>query len=468
MDLLYDLPIDLQYIVANYNHTVFFALPISELAKYDWFKLLRMNFSLSYSRESFTNEEIMKVYLDNLIARKLKIICHGNFTIIKSPDGSLFSSGYDVDGQLGGTRSLKFEGVPGIPKNVFVAEVICGRTHTIIRLMDGTLMSSGNNVLGQLGHGDELNRVTFSIIKGVPNNIIQMACGLFHTIIRLTDGTLMSCGDNKYGQLGLGDSKNRNIFNKITGIPKNTAEVMCGEYHTLIKFTDGTLMSCGYNRHGQLGLVNGRSTISFTKIPHIPTNIAKVICNTHHTIIQLTNGILMACGNNRSGQLGFGCTLGKNSFSEIIGIPKNIAEVASGPNHTIIRLTDGKIFGTGYNRNGELCLADNMDRNEFTEITGIPANIAQIICWSHGTIIRLTNGKIMAYGKHSLGKTIEISKDIADMTSYNDRTIVSLTDGTLMSVGYNGYGELGIGNSSLRTSHFAPIQGIPKINCMEW
>src|ERR1700733_3078167 len=100
---------------------------------------------------------------------------------------------------------------------------------------------------------DLTHRNIFQEIKGIPKNISEVICGFYHTIIKLTDGTLMSCGYNEYGQLGHGDRSITNIFEEIKGIPKNISEVICGGYHTIIKLTDGTLMSCGYNFSGQLG-----------------------------------------------------------------------------------------------------------------------------------------------------------------------------------------------------------------------
>ena len=37
-----------------------------------------------------------------------------------------------------------------------------------------------------------------------------------HSLILKNDGTLWGCGYNYYGNLGLGDTTNRNIFTQIT------------------------------------------------------------------------------------------------------------------------------------------------------------------------------------------------------------------------------------------------------------
>ena len=58
-------------------------------------------------------------------------------------------------------------------------------------------------------------------LKGIPNDIVDIACGSSHTIIMRTNGDLFSCGRNQHGQLGHEDNKNRNRFKKIINIQKN-------------------------------------------------------------------------------------------------------------------------------------------------------------------------------------------------------------------------------------------------------
>ncbi|AYV83672.1 MAG: chromosome condensation regulator [Hyperionvirus sp.] len=127
-------------------------------------------------------------------------------------------------------------------------------------------MSSGNNRYGQLGLGDYAPRNLFCEIKGIGKNTVEVKSGYLHTIIRLTNGTLMSCGCNESGQLGLGDNLNRFSYEEIRGIPKNIDEVVSGSFHSVVALTDKTLMSCGFNSYGQLGLGD-----------NIPRNIFSVI-----------------------------------------------------------------------------------------------------------------------------------------------------------------------------------------------
>ena len=83
-------------------------------------------------------------------------------------------------------------------------------------MTDGTVFCSGYNKFGELGIGSMKKTTVFEEIRGISSNISQIASGNFHTMILLTDGRLLGYGYNYFGQLGLGDTKNRSVFEKIT------------------------------------------------------------------------------------------------------------------------------------------------------------------------------------------------------------------------------------------------------------
>ncbi|HBF5586056.1 TPA: chromosome condensation regulator RCC1, partial [Clostridioides difficile] len=77
-------------------------------------------------------------------------------------------------------------------------------------------------------------------------------CGNNQTFIQKEDGSIWSTGNNSYGELGLGDTTQRNIFTKVD--IDNVKKIACGQAYTFIIKNDGTLYSCGFNYSGQLGL----------------------------------------------------------------------------------------------------------------------------------------------------------------------------------------------------------------------
>ncbi|AYV82554.1 MAG: chromosome condensation regulator [Hyperionvirus sp.] len=405
ISLFRNLPIDLQYKIIGYNHEMLFLR--SELVGYDWFKLIRMNFGLQYSKDSSSGDQMMKVYLGNCRSRS-KIVCGFSFTIVRLEDGTLMGSGYNELRGLGieGKNKInKFEPIPKIPKNV--AEVACGYGFTIIRLTDGTLMSCGSNASGGWGRGNTDSRNEFREISGIPKNITQVVCGKFHRIIRLTDGTLMGCGDNYAGELGLGDNKKKNLFEEIRGIPKNIVDVACGGFHTIIRLTDGALMGCGSNSHGQLGNVIINSKNTFEEIANVPKNIVDVACGEFHTIIRLTDGTLMGCGVNGHGQLGLGDYQDRHVFTKIEKV-KDVAEIACASYGTIIRLMDGTLMSCGWfvKGRGKMCLFDS--------INNIPKNITEVSCGRYHAVLRLSDGTLMGFGNNACGAL--------GLGDYRDRT----------------------------------------------
>ena len=87
-----------------------------------------------------------------------------------------------------------------------------------------------------------------------------------HSLILKNDGTLWGCGQNAYGQLGLGDATNRKTFTETTTNVDDVKSIYCGRNHTFMLKNDGTLWGCGSNTYGQLGLGDKTNRTTFTEI----------------------------------------------------------------------------------------------------------------------------------------------------------------------------------------------------------
>jgi len=80
------------------------------------------------------------------------------------------------------------------------------------------------------------------------------------------------CGYNDHGQLGLGDTgdtTDRNTFTAVPALPdgKVAERAISGGYHTMILAEDGTVFACGWNNKGQLGLGDTTDRNTFTAVP---------------------------------------------------------------------------------------------------------------------------------------------------------------------------------------------------------
>lgn len=98
--------------------------------------------------------------------------------------------------------------IPADPKMVsastYIAEhVACGAYHTIVLMQDGSLYITGSN-----GYTKTTDNCDTDVLTLIPNNTGKIpkyiACGALHTVVLMKDGSLYGIGDNGYGQLGLG------------------------------------------------------------------------------------------------------------------------------------------------------------------------------------------------------------------------------------------------------------------------
>src|SRR3990167_11038806 len=80
-------------------------------------------------------------------------------------------------------------------------------------------------------------------------------------------GNIYTCGRNKYGQLGLGDKKDRHTPQKVNNIPPMSCISSCNtaEGYLQIVDEDGRVWSCGRNDFGQLGLGHTNQTLTFQR-----------------------------------------------------------------------------------------------------------------------------------------------------------------------------------------------------------
>ncbi|NJK44472.1 MAG: hypothetical protein HC933_09450 [Pleurocapsa sp. SU_196_0] len=176
-------------------------------------------------------------------------------------NGSLVSWGDNQFGQLGVNsfganprRPLRVAGTRGI------VAISAGGVHSLALKSDGTVLSWGGNSFGQLGRatpGACVNNDSFSPIPAPVNglaNIVAIAAGSTHSLALRSDGTLLSWGAGGSGQLGDGSFTHCQLEPVIVQNKAHIKAIAAGGTHSLALRSDGTLLSWGENRAGQLGI----------------------------------------------------------------------------------------------------------------------------------------------------------------------------------------------------------------------
>ncbi|XP_033623860.1 protein RCC2 [Fukomys damarensis] len=96
----------------------------------------------------------------------------------------------------------------GCLAGVRVRTVVSGScaAHSLLITTEGKLWSWGRNEKGQLGHGDTKRAEAPRLIEGLSHEVIVLAaCGRNHTLALTETGSVFAFGENKMGQLGLGN-----------------------------------------------------------------------------------------------------------------------------------------------------------------------------------------------------------------------------------------------------------------------
>jgi alpha-tubulin suppressor-like RCC1 family protein len=130
----------------------------------------------------------------------------------------------------------------------------CSYHHSFMLCADGSLFSCGRNDSGQLGHGDTVDKKTPQSVLTCPRGIVSISCGQFHTVLATAAGSAYVCGKNDYGQLGLESSSVVKVFTEIPSHfeIEQIVQVCCGYYHTIVLSSTGIVAGFGRNDYGQV------------------------------------------------------------------------------------------------------------------------------------------------------------------------------------------------------------------------
>ncbi|CAF0942148.1 unnamed protein product [Adineta steineri] len=142
-----------------------------------------------------------------------------------------------------------------------IIKLCSGKEHMLILLFDGRVFSYGNGLHGALGHGDLEPCFQPTHIESLSNNVIDIAAGGWHSLALFSDGSVMSWGWNNDGALGLESSDNDDIGGVfcdptlVTCIPIDIdcTYISAGARHSAFIGANDYVWLCGSNKHGQLG-----------------------------------------------------------------------------------------------------------------------------------------------------------------------------------------------------------------------
>jgi alpha-tubulin suppressor-like RCC1 family protein len=384
-----------------------------------------------------------------------------------------------------------------------------GRHHQMMVRSDGTVWTVGRNTDGQLGTGQVITRsdgtkvvepATSDVavqVLGLPTDasVVSVAAGLYHSLVLLSDGRVYGWGRGTSGLLG-STAASIQITPVQVQFPANMSSsvvaLSAGESYSLALLADGTVYAWGSAVDGALGNGTTSGVFSTPVKVQFPTTspVVAIASGQNHNLAVLvdgTNHVVYAWGNNSSGKLGLDpLTTTRKSTPVLVGGISSAMDVAAGNSHSLALLSNGTVLSWGANSHGQLGdgqadqYGNPVIRQRITP--GLVVNLAGVTrigagythslavdstgtAWIWGDSDRGQGGTGMpclSIDNYGVAKIFtptrkgELAGPVTFVSGREDTSVVEIDDGTTRSFwgwGLNNYGQVGPMDPTLGHAH---------------
>ncbi len=289
------------------------------------------------------------------------------------------------------------------------AFVVAGDTHTCARFTNGSVQCWGDNRFGQLGSGDTTATrefVSVKITNGVSRLYLPAGIGdisadrAVFTCALETNATLSCWGDNRFGQLGVGTTEPHASPKPVPTLPA-TLRAALGAGHVCAQAVAGEVYCWGTNDYGQAGNA-GTQLLSPSRLDGLSEPIDGLVAGAYHTCAKATSGALYCWGANDRGQLG---NIGVTKTPTPIRVPgvDSIVKVVAGAEHTCIVNATGQLSCFGDNRYGQLGAGDT-SVHDTPVVVPLPEAVLQVYPGRTGTCALVTSRVLYCWGGNANGE----------------------------------------------------------------
>ena len=212
-----------------------------------------------------------RVTLDGNI---ISVAIGSKHTILLLDDGTVYTCGSNEDGQLGiGEAPEAFRNTPTKVENLKDVRMISAGIGSSLFLASDGMYVAGNNVFGQLcveTNTGSLYETT--MLEGVnAGDVASFEAIATSSYILFKDGSVGACGRNNFGQLadGTNDDKTRVVVKPIPDdIPIRRLGVGPSSQSVFLINDDGTIYATGLNDRGQLGVGDTENKNTLTLVEY--------------------------------------------------------------------------------------------------------------------------------------------------------------------------------------------------------
>lgn len=306
------------------------------------------------NEEAGTSTQTTPVEIPGLPEAPLRIAASNNSAYALLPDGAVYASG---DGAHGDTCGAK---------KTFDTWSGCGFPERIVSIGEArdslfAVGAAGNGyAVGAGGEGMFCNgKSDIEIPAPVPiTNAVAVAGGSDHVLWLTSTGKVEGCGENRYGQLGLGPSVQRaTTLTEVPGL-SHVVELSAGWGQSLARTSAGSVFVFGANKGGEVCAPPQTKEVTSPTEVFLPGAASQVSAGGsvagNGASMFLIKGVPYGCGHNEEGQLADGETT--NAYTPTIASELallGVSEVVTA-GETTEALAEGQLYTVGSGGEGDL------------------------------------------------------------------------------------------------------------------
>jgi len=312
---------------------------------------------------------------------------------------------------------------------------------------------------------------------------VASGCASCHCVALDVEGRCYTWGRNERGQLGHGDTIQRDRPTVVSELLKyKVVRAASGRAHTVVVTEDGLSLSFGWNKHGQLGSGSVRNEIESSPVRCLVSEVKNLACGADFTVwlSSVEGASILTAGLPQYGQLGHGTDSEYNTKDSSVRLayeaqprPKAIAslagetivKVACGTNHTVAVDSNGFVYTWGFGGYGRLGHREQKDEwlprrvDIFQRHNTLPPD-AVLSAGSVNSACTAAGGQLYMWGKiKTTGDDWMYPKPLMDLSGWNIRCMDSGNmhhfvgaDASCISWGHAQHGELGFGPNGQKSS----------------
>ncbi|HEY1920446.1 MAG TPA: hypothetical protein VGH27_33165 [Streptosporangiaceae bacterium] len=293
-----------------------------------------------------------------------------------------------------------------------IAEIGTNNSAQYALLTNGTVWAWGTGGDGQLGDGETSNSFSAAVQVRFPGGVriasIATDVSPFSSGLAIdTTGHAWGWGINQGGEFCL---HNKKEYLTPVELPFSNVTALAGAANHATYDAGGTLYSCGQNDFGDLG--DGATASSTTPVKVAGLNGAEVttlVAAMANTGALLANGDYYDWGLNRGGQVGNGTTA-QADIPYRVPLPTGVTQVTQGGSYptngqTMVLLSGGALYAWGTNGSYQLGTGTQGNKTRPVEITPPPGVTYTTVACGGSTCYGITPaGAVYAWGQNNYGQ----------------------------------------------------------------